>query len=514
MVAATFALSLAGAAPAALAVSWNDYKLGEFYDISQASDPAVRNVGHAVVFFGNATGFIVSPEGHVITNYHVYQSFGNGGTVYVEYTSAGYRRTLALSLIFARPDYDMAMYKANVTGIPYVRIDPSAPYVGEDVFIVGHPNGATQEVSFGKVLRTTQVLPHSLPSVFHSVEYSAQTWWGSSGSPVCNRAGNVIALHWGWDANGVSTGRLAGVPMFEAVRAIPELARVVAAYGVGAGTTAGTSGGSGSGSSAGSGTSAGSGSGSGSTAYVYPGTPRISGGHRLGRARGGSSSSGSSSGGSSGSSSGGSSFRTLPIGGYVTGNLAAAGASEYFRLDLSVRGDLEIDLQGPSNADFDLAVWKWNFGTNRGSKLGTSDGQTSTEQVVIRDATPGTYVVIVNAYAGSGAYRLAADLQQQTGLGSGTARASASGVLAGTGDWRLYQFDSAGGNFLVTLDGPSGTDFDVYVFRGLQVDVNNLVAYGEGTTSHESVPFSAPAGQYAILVRSASGSGQFTVSVR
>src|SRR5438105_8237663 len=170
--------------PPAAAVSWNDYTLGDFYDISQATDPAVRNAGHAVVFFGNATGFLISPEGHVVTNYHVYQTFGNGGTVYVEWTRQGYRQQLRLSLVVARADYDMALYQAQVTGTPYLPIDASAPFVGEDVFAVGHPNGASQEVSFGKVLATGHVL-----SGRPSIEYSTQTWWGSSGSPICNRAG-------------------------------------------------------------------------------------------------------------------------------------------------------------------------------------------------------------------------------------------------------------------------------------------------------------------------------------
>ncbi len=515
VLAGAIALGLAASASTALAVSWNNYRLGEFYDISEATDPEVQRASRAVVFFGNATGFVISPEGHVLTNYHVYQSFGGAGTVYVEWTSAGYRQQLRLSLVVARADYDIAIYKAQVSNIPYLRIDPRSVSVGEDVFIVGHPNGRAQEVSFGKVLRTTAILPHSLPSAFHSVEYSAQTWWGSSGSPVCDRRGNAIAIHWGWDANGVATGRLAGVPMSEATRAVPQLAQIVAAYGVGAGTTAGTgSSGSGSAAAGGSGSASG-GSAAGAAAYVYPGTPRIQGGRPLGR-RSSAGSSGtptSGGGGSSSSSAGGSAtFRTLAVNGSASGNLAA-GANDYYRLDLAARGDLTIDLQGPAGADFDVAIWKWNFGTNRGTNLGTGDGRTSAERVVIRDATPGTYVVVVHAYAGSGSYRVSASLSQPGAVG-GSRATSATDVLGGTGDWRLYQFDSPGATVQVTLQGPNGTDFDVYVFRGLRVDVNAIVAYGEGATSQESFTFHAPAGQYAILVRSASGAGQFTLTLR
>jgi hypothetical protein len=496
-------LALGGAlvAPDASAVSWNDYRLGDFYDISQATDPAVRAAGHAVVFFGNATGFLISPEGHVLTNYHVYQSFGNSGTVYVEWTSQGYVRTLHLQLVVARADYDMALYKAQVTGAPYLKIDTSAPYAGEDVFIVGHPNSRSQEVSYGKVLATGHTI-----SGRPSIEYSAQTWWGSSGSPICNRAGNVIALHWGWDEYGTSTGRLAGIPFNLMARGVSQIGQIAAAYGVGASPSAPSSASSAVASSTSS-SSAASSSSASSSRSSYPGLPS-GGGSALGRRNGSSTASASSS-----SSTSGSGYRTLPVNGSVAGNLGSTGAVNYFRCDVQTRGDLTVDLRGPAGADFDLVVWKWDFGSNRGTNVGTANGGTANERVVVQNATPGTYVVVVNSYAGSGAYTLSAALSQQNNVGGGAA-SSATGVLTGGNDWKLYQLDTQGGTIEVTLDGPAGTDFDLYVFRGLQADANQLVAKGESMASHEDVTFAAAAGRYSVLVRSANGGGQFTLTVR
>lgn len=495
----------AAAAPEALAVSWNNYVLGEFYDISQATDPEVRAAGRAVVFFGNATGFVISPEGHILTNYHVYDSFGDVGTVYLEYTSQGYTRALRVQAVVARRDADMAIYKATVTNLPYLKIDTASPRVGMDCFIVGHPNSRSQEVSYGKVLATGHVLPGG-PTV-PSVEYSAQTWWGSSGSPIINRAGNVFALHWGWDANGVSTGRLAGVPFDQMARVVPEFAAIAARYGVGAGATAGTTGGGSGGATTGSTSGGGSTTGgatTGGATYVYPGLPSLSNGRPLVRLRGGSS--------SGGSRGGSTSLPVLPVGGSVSGTVAA-GARAVYRCDVAARGDLTIDLQGPSGADLDLAVWKWDFGANRGNNVGTADGMTSTERVVVRDASPGSYIVVVLAYAGSGNFRLSADLSQQTSVGG--AVATATGTLTGVNDWKLYQFDvTQGGGVTVTLSGPSGTDFDLYVFRGLRVDANQVVAYDESPDSQEAVTFTASPGSYSILVRSAGGAGRFDLAIR
>lgn len=455
-------LALGGSllATAASAVSWDDYALGSFYDISQATDPAVRTASHAVVFFGNASGFLISPEGHVLTNYHVYQTFGNAGTVYVEWTSRGYVRQLTLSLVVARADYDMALYQANVTNTPYLPIDASAPFPGEDVFAVGHPNGKSQEVSYGRVLATGHVL-----SGRPSIEYSTQTWWGSSGSPICNRAGNVVALHWGWDQDHVSTGRLAGIPFNLMAQGVPEIAQIAAAYGAGAGAVARSSSVS---------TSA---SGAGTASAARP------------------------------------SSATLPIGGSARGTLAGTGALTYLRCDLVTRGDLTIDLEGPANADFDLAVWKWNFGTSRGATVAASNGSTSSERVVLRDTAPGTYIVAVSSYRGAGDFAMSAALTHQSAVGGG-APATTSGFLSGTNAWRLFQLDTPGGMVSVALDGPDNTDFDVYVFAGTQVTANALVAKGDTTSSHERVVFDAAAGHYTLLVRSANGAGRFSLGVR
>ncbi len=565
------ALALGGVGPladAALAVNWNNYTLGQFYDISTATDPAVRNAGDAVVFFGNATGFVVSPEGHVLTNYHVYQSFGNSGTVYVEWTGTTYRRTLSLQLVAASAGHDVALYKANVsTSLPYLKIDSRAARVGEDVFVLGHPNSRSQEVSFGKVLATGLNI-----SGRPSIEYSAQTWWGSSGSPVCDRAGNTIAIHWGWDANGRSNGRLTGVPFNLIVRAVPQIAAVASRYGVGAsGTTAGTGTGTGSSTNTGSGANPGTGTttnpgtGTGSstpapTGGSYAGLPSLSGATTLARpgslggrfnpvtgrvsTPGGSSTTTPTPGGgttgpsgpagtgssagtttpTTGGATGGSTRSTIPvlaIGGSAIGNLARTGDVNYFRVDLPARGDLTVSVVGPANgADFDLALVKWDFTTSSGTRAGLADGATASETITVRDASAGTYIAVVNSYAGSGPYTISSRVAQTTtvgGSGTGTATGTigtATDILQGAGDWRLYTLTALAGAIRVSVDGPTGADFDVYVFRGSRVDSTAVVAVGDSVAADESVSFHAQAGTYTILVRSADGAGRFNLSVQ
>jgi len=219
-------LSLAFAAPAG-AVSWDDARLGVYYDPDDADDQAVHDAARAVVSFGNATGFLVSPAGHILTNYHVYDGWGDEGTVRLAWTGQDEPRRLSIRFVAADAEHDVAIYQVvGTTGLPYIPLRTRGPVVGEDVFVVGHPDSDPMRVSYGSVLED-----HVTIGGRPSVEYSAQTWWGSSGSPVVDRDGNAIALHWGWDSKGLSHGRLTGVPFDVMAREVPEIAAIAARWG-------------------------------------------------------------------------------------------------------------------------------------------------------------------------------------------------------------------------------------------------------------------------------------------
>ncbi len=210
------------------AVDWESSRLGQFYEMSRVEESELRQAGEAVVSFGNATGFIVSPQGHVLTNHHVYETFGTSGTITRQWLGQDRPERYRVELVARSSDYDVAVYRVtdDTDALPYLPIRTTTPVVGERVAVIGHPHGWTQRASYGRVLADDLVIGGN-----PSVEYSAQTWWGSSGSPVIDEDGYALAIHWGWDSSGKSHGRLTGIPFDQMVENVAEVDRIARHWG-------------------------------------------------------------------------------------------------------------------------------------------------------------------------------------------------------------------------------------------------------------------------------------------
>lgn len=89
-----------------------------------------------------------------------------------------------------------------------------------------------------------------------------------------------------------------------------------------------------------------------------------------------------------------------------------------------------------------------------------------------------------------------------------------SGTLAARQQVTSTSFTRAAGAIAVCLDGPTGADFDVYLQRNYSFLGWMTVAQGISSSADEQFTYNASAGTYRLVVKSDSGSGAYTATVK
>jgi S1-C subfamily serine protease len=150
----------------------------------QARDSIFKVVAHNPEGEATGTGFAVSADGKIATNYHVIESASkifvklpNGRTVGIERVVAFDKRV------------DLAILQVQGVSLrPLPLGDSSAVKVGQEVCVMGSPLGLEQSFSTG-VVSAKRVIDG-----FEWVQITAPISPGNSGSPVMTRDGTVIGV--------------------------------------------------------------------------------------------------------------------------------------------------------------------------------------------------------------------------------------------------------------------------------------------------------------------------------
>ena len=135
------------------------------------------------------SGFIVSPDGYILTNAHVV----NGASrVTVKLTD---RREFPAKVIGLDKRSDVALLKIAATGLPAVRFgDPSKIKPGQWVVSIGSPFGFENTVTAGVVSATARALPGE-DNYVPFIQTDAAVNPGNSGGPLFNMNGEVIGIN-------------------------------------------------------------------------------------------------------------------------------------------------------------------------------------------------------------------------------------------------------------------------------------------------------------------------------
>lgn len=156
-------------------------------------EESVKYVGEIVTYdksgseYALGTGFVMSSDGKIITNYHVID-----GAYSAKITIDN--KTYVISSVLAYDEQiDLAVLKINATGMVAANICKKPVHAGETVYAIGSSRGLTNTYSQGIITYADRIVD----GVSH-VQHDASITHGNSGGPLINVYGEVIGINtWG-----------------------------------------------------------------------------------------------------------------------------------------------------------------------------------------------------------------------------------------------------------------------------------------------------------------------------
>jgi serine protease Do len=136
---------------------------------------------------GEGSGFIVDPEGYILTNHHLVPG---SGRIRVRLAD---RRELPARLVGSDPSTDLALLKLDARGLPTVRLgDSDHLRVGDWVCAIGNPLEFDHTVTVGVVSSLGRKIWNKSFDAY--IQTDAAINPGNSGGPLVNRHGEAIGI--------------------------------------------------------------------------------------------------------------------------------------------------------------------------------------------------------------------------------------------------------------------------------------------------------------------------------
>lgn len=164
---------------------------------------------------GVGSGFILTPDGLVMTNAHVVEG---ADEVIVTLTD---KREFKAKIVGSDKRTDVALVKIDATGLPAVKVgDVSRLKAGEWVMAIGSPFGLENTVTAGIVSAKQRDTGDYLPFIQTDVAINP----GNSGGPLINMRGEVVGINSQiYSRSGGFMGISFAIPMDEAIRVSEQL---------------------------------------------------------------------------------------------------------------------------------------------------------------------------------------------------------------------------------------------------------------------------------------------------
>ena len=188
--------------PAAAVSSGSVMSLAQIYELACQQVVGISTEVTYQNFFGmsssaavTGSGFILSADGYILTNYHVIEYAHKGGYAVTVMLHDGTRYDA--SIVGTEESNDIAVLKIDATGLTPVRLgDSDALSVGDEVHAVGNPLG---ELEFSMTNSHVSALDRVITTdssgdAISMFQIDAAVNSGNSGGPVYNSRGEVIGV--------------------------------------------------------------------------------------------------------------------------------------------------------------------------------------------------------------------------------------------------------------------------------------------------------------------------------
>lgn len=178
---------------------------------------------------GSGSGFIISPDGFILTNNHVVD---NASRVTVTMTD---RRQFEATVVGRDPNTDVAVLKVDAENLPTVKLgDADALAVGDWVLALGYPLSLGETVTAGIVSAKGRRIgimgqnEEAASPIEHFIQTDAAINPGNSGGPLVNLQGEAIGMN---TAIASPTGTYAGYGFAVPIQLVKRVADDLIRYG-------------------------------------------------------------------------------------------------------------------------------------------------------------------------------------------------------------------------------------------------------------------------------------------
>ena len=165
----------------------------------------------------SGSGFVISDDGYILTNYHVIEDAYNGGyEVKVMFYDGS---TYTAEIMGYERNNDIAVLKIDAEGLDAASLGTSdSLYVGDTVYAVGNPLGELNYSMTSGMVSATDRLITTEEGTMTMFQFDAAVNEGNSGGPVYNTSGQVVGVVTAKSNEDGTEGLGFAIPIDDAVR--------------------------------------------------------------------------------------------------------------------------------------------------------------------------------------------------------------------------------------------------------------------------------------------------------